>query len=83
MQSLNKTQQFISSLSKKPSVAQPVATANTVLVDEITEQPQNIIHEQHAVEVEDSKEAAQEVIVDHEAEEDVIMHDEEEKEEVA
>jgi hypothetical protein len=37
MQSLNKTQQFISSLSKKPSVAQPVATANTVLVDEITE----------------------------------------------
>jgi hypothetical protein len=80
MQSLNKTQQFISSLSKKPIVAQPVATASTVLVDEITEQPQNIIHEQHAVE--DSKEAAQEVIVNQD-EEDVIMHEEEEKEEVA
>jgi hypothetical protein len=37
MQSLNKTQQFISSLSKKPTVAQPVATASTVLVDEIAE----------------------------------------------
>ena len=82
MQSLNKTQQFISSLSKKPSVAQPLATASTVLVDEITEQPQNIIREQHAVEVEDSKDAAQEIIVNNE-DEDVIMHDEEEKEEVA
>jgi hypothetical protein len=82
MQSLNKTQQFISSLSKKSTVAQPVATANTVLVDEITEQPQNIIHGQQAVAVEDSKEAAQEFIVNQD-EEDVIMHEEEEKVEVA
>jgi len=41
MQSLNKTQQFISSLSKKASVAHPAPTTNGAVVDEITEQPQN------------------------------------------
>lgn len=77
MQSLNKTQQFISGLSKKASIAQPAATSNAAVVDERTEQLQNI---QEPTIVEDAKEAQENILNNHD-EEDVIMHDEEEKEE--
>lgn len=81
MQSLNKTQQFISSLSKKASVAHPTPTTNAAVVDEITEQPHNKIQEA-VVPVEDAKEEAPHVSIINNIDEDVIMQDEEEKEEV-